>query len=176
MDLPKLLVLTCSCLAGPLVGVGRYGWRCSLMECPCAVSLIAVGSFTLFTDGCGCTVNLVLCLLCGWIFPCVVCGIAGHLYCWSEFFLNVEFLLYRRRTVLCAPCMWLLVLSVCWCIVRCCMCATASWLCPCWQKFIGSPKIGWVIVILSVGRGIGWVICMAFGVSAGHQIFCWGLC
>jgi len=43
MDLPKLLVLTCSCLAGPLVGVGRYGWRCSLMECPCAVSLIAVG-------------------------------------------------------------------------------------------------------------------------------------
>ena len=43
VDLPKLLVLTCSCLAGPLVGVGRYGWRCSLMECPCAVSLIAVG-------------------------------------------------------------------------------------------------------------------------------------
>ena len=42
-SLPKLLVLTCSCLAGPLVGMGRYGWRCSLMECPCGVSLIAVG-------------------------------------------------------------------------------------------------------------------------------------
>ena len=65
MDLPKLLVLTCSCLAGPLVGVGPYVWRCSLMECPCAVSLIAVGSFTLFTVGCGCTINLVLCFLCG---------------------------------------------------------------------------------------------------------------
>jgi len=86
------------------------------MECPCAVSLIAVGSFTFFTDGCGCTVNLVLCLLCGWIFPCVVCGIAGHLYCWSEFFFfkyNVEFLFYRGRTVLYALCMRLLVLSVC---------------------------------------------------------------
>ena len=74
MDLPKLLVLTCSCLACPLVGVGRYGWWRSLMECLCVVSLIVVGSFTLFTVGCGCTVNLVLCLLCGWIFHCVVCG------------------------------------------------------------------------------------------------------
>jgi len=60
MDLTKLLVLTCSCLACPLVGVGPYGWRCSLMECPCAVSLVAVGSFTLFTVGCVCTANLVL--------------------------------------------------------------------------------------------------------------------
>jgi len=68
MDLPKLLVLTCSCLACPLVGVGPYAWRCSLMECPCAVSLIAVCSFSLFTVGCGCTVNLVLCSLCGLIF------------------------------------------------------------------------------------------------------------
>ena len=34
LDLPKLLVLTCSCLACPLVGVGPYGWRCSLMEYP----------------------------------------------------------------------------------------------------------------------------------------------
>jgi len=84
-SLPKLLVLTCSCLTGPLVGVGPYVWRCSLMECPCAVSLIAVDSFTLFTVGCGCTVKLVLCLLCGSIFPCVVRAIAGHLYCWSEF-------------------------------------------------------------------------------------------
>ena len=32
--------------------------------------------------------------------------------------------------------------------------ATASWLRPCWEKFIGSPKLGWVIVILSVGRDI----------------------
>jgi len=44
-------VLTCSCLAGPLVGVGRYGWRCSLMECPCAVSLIVVRSFTCSLTG-----------------------------------------------------------------------------------------------------------------------------
>ena len=70
------------------------------MECPCAVSLIVVGSFTLFTVRCGCTVNLVLCLLCGWIFHCVVCGIARHLYCWSGFFYNAEFLLYRGCTVL----------------------------------------------------------------------------
>ena len=81
VSLPKLLVLTCSCLACPLVGVGPYGWRCSLLESPCALSLIVVGSFTLFTVGCCCTVNLVLSLLCGWIFHCVVCGIARHLYC-----------------------------------------------------------------------------------------------
>ena len=57
--------------------------------------------------------------------------------------------------------------------------ATVSWLRPCWEKFIGSPKLGWVIVILSVGRvllGLGsWIIFIAFGVSAGHQRFCWGL-
>ena len=79
------------------------------MECPCALSLIAVGSFTLFTVGCGCIVNLVLCLLCGCIFHCVVCGTARHLYCWSEFY-NAEFLLYCGRTVLYALCMRLLVL------------------------------------------------------------------
>ena len=72
------------------------------MECPCAVSLIVVGSFTLFTDRCGCTVNLVLCLLCGWVFPCVVCAIAGHLYCWSEFFLQCRVLaLPRAYCVIC---------------------------------------------------------------------------
>ena len=32
---------------------------------------------------------------------------------------------------------------------------TACLLRPCWEKFIGIPKLGWVIVILSVGRGIG---------------------
>jgi len=117
--LPKLLVLTCSCLACPLVGVGPYGWQCSLMESPCAVSLIVVGAFTLFTVGCGCIVNWVLCLLCGWIFHCVVCGTARHLYCWSEFY-YVEFLHYRGGTVLYALCMQLLVLSVWWCILRCC--------------------------------------------------------
>ena len=123
MDLPKLLVLTCSCLAGPLVGMGRYGWRCSLMECLCVVSLIAVGSFTLFTVGCGCIVNLVLCLLCGWIFHCVLRGTARHLYRWSGFFYfyDVQFLLYRGHTVLYALCMRLLVLSVWWCILRCCV-------------------------------------------------------
>jgi len=31
--------------------------------------------------------------------------------------------------------------------------ATACWLRPCWETFIGGPKLGWVIVILSVGRG-----------------------
>jgi len=62
-DLPKLSVLTCSCLACPLVGVGPYEWRCSLMESPCVVSLIVVGSFTLLTVGCACIVNWVLCLL-----------------------------------------------------------------------------------------------------------------
>ena len=38
--------------------------------------------------------------------------------------------------------------------------ATACLLGPCWETFIGSLKQGWVIVILSVGRGIGrgWVV------------------
>jgi len=38
--------------------------------------------------------------------------------------------------------------------------ATACLLRPCWEKFIGGPKLGWVIVILSVGQGIGrgWVV------------------
>jgi len=89
------------------------------MDSPCAVSLIVVVSFTLFTVGCGCTVNLVLCLLCGWIFHFVVCGIARHLYCWSGvFFYNIEFLLYRGRKVVYALYMRLLVLSVWWCILR----------------------------------------------------------
>ena len=95
VDLPKLLVLTCSCLACPLVGVGPYGWQCSLMESPCAVSLIVVDSFTMFTVRCCYVVNWVFCLLCGWIFHSVICGTARLLlYCWSEFY-YVEFLLYR---------------------------------------------------------------------------------
>ena len=38
--------------------------------------------------------------------------------------------------------------------------ATACLLRPCWEKIIGSSKLGWVVVILSVGRGIcgGWVV------------------
>jgi len=38
--------------------------------------------------------------------------------------------------------------------------ATACLLRPCWERFIGSPKLGWVIVILSVGWGVGggWVV------------------
>ena len=38
--------------------------------------------------------------------------------------------------------------------------ATACWLRPCWETFIGGPKLGWVTVILSVVRGIvrGWVV------------------
>jgi len=38
--------------------------------------------------------------------------------------------------------------------------ATACLLRPCWEKVISSPKLGWVVVILSVGRGIvraGWL-------------------
>ena len=40
------------------------------------------------------------------------------------------------------------------------MCATACLLRPCWEMVIGVPKLGWVVVILSVGRGIGrgWVV------------------
>jgi len=38
--------------------------------------------------------------------------------------------------------------------------ATACLLDLCWEKFIGSPKMGWVVVILSVGQDIGrgWVV------------------
>ena len=63
------------------------------MESPCAVSLIVVRSFTLFTVGCGCIVNWVLFLLCGWIFHCVVCGNVRHLYCWSEFTMQSSYIL-----------------------------------------------------------------------------------
>ena len=66
----------------------------------------------------------------------------------------VEFLHYRGLTVLYALCMRLLVLSVCWCILRCCMLPLLVGYVLVWKKFIGSPKLGWVIVILSVGRGI----------------------
>jgi len=43
--------------------------------------------------------------------------------------------------------------------------ATACLLRPCWEKVLGSPKLGWVIVILSVGQGIGrgWVVGWYFG-------------
>jgi len=104
-----------SCLSPGWCGYTLYGWQCSLMESPCAVSLIVVVSFTLFTVRCGCIVNWVLCLLCGWIFHCALCGTARHLLdCWLEFY-YVEFLCYRGRTVLYALCMQLLVLSVWWC-------------------------------------------------------------
>ena len=31
---------------------------------------------------------------------------------------------------------------------------------PCWKKIFGGPELGWVIVLLSAGRGIsrGWVV------------------
>ena len=152
------------------------------MECPCAVSLIAIGSCTLFTVGCGCTVNLVLCLLCGWIFHCVVCGIAKHLYCWSGglFFYNAEFLLYRGCTVLYALCMRLLVLSVWWCILRCCMLPLLVGyvlvgkrlsVVLSWGGSLSFSGLGGVL--LGLGSGI---IFMAIRVSAGHQRFCLGLC
>jgi len=89
------------------------------MESPCAVSLIVVGSFTLFTVGCGCIVDLVLCSLCSWIFA--LCGVW---YC-EALVLLVGVSLYRGRTVLYALCMRLLVLSVWWCILHCCYVATA---------------------------------------------------
>jgi len=150
------------------------------MVSPCAVSLIVVGSFTFFTVGCGCIVNWVLCLLCGCIFHCVLCGTARHLYCWSEFY-YVEFLHYRGRIVLYALCVLLLVLLVWWCIVRCCMCATACLLRPCWEKVLGVPKLGWVVVILLVGRGIGrgWVVGLflwRLEFQQGIKDFGWGLC
>ena len=124
------------------------------MESPCAVSLIAVGSFTLFTVGCGCTVNLVLCLLCGGIFHCVVCDVARHLYRWSVFLHCRVLALPRAYCVICtmyaAACSIHVVVYSALLYV-----ATACLLRPCWEKFIGSPKLGWVIVSLSVGWGIG---------------------
>ena len=159
MDLPKLLVLTCSCLACPLVGVGPYGWQCSLMESPCAVSLIVVDSFTMFTVRCCYVVNWVFCLLCGWIFHSVVCGTARHLYCWSEFY-YVEFLLYRG--VLCymhyvCDCLFYQCGGV-FCTAVCCHCLFATSLLG---KVVGSPKLGWayncsghVRVSLKIGEKI----------------------
>jgi len=47
-----------------LVGVSPYGWRCSLMLWPCAVSLCVAGSFTVFTVGCCYTVEWVFGLMC----------------------------------------------------------------------------------------------------------------
>ena len=87
--------------------------------------------------------------LCGmWYCEALVLLVGGFL------FYTAEFLLYRGHTVLYALCMWLLVLSV---VVYSALLydVTACVLHPCWEKFIGSPKLEWVIVILSVGRGIG---------------------
>jgi len=70
------------------------------------------------------------------------------------FFNNAEFLLYHGCTVLYALCMRLLVLSVCWCILRCCMLPLLVGYVLVGKKFIGSRKLGWVIVILLVGWGI----------------------
>ena len=129
------------------------------MECPCAVSLIAVGSFTLFTVGCGCIVNWVLCLLCGWIFPCVVVVLRGTCTV-GRFFLQCRILaLPRAYCVICtmyaAACSFRVLVYSALLYV-----ATACLLRPSWEMFIGSPKLAWVIVILSVGRGIGrgWVV------------------
>jgi len=51
---------------------------------------------------------------------------------------------------------------VCGCLFYQCggVFCTACLLRPCWEKIIGSSKLGWVVVILSVGRGIcgGWVV------------------
>ena len=72
------------------------------MESPCALSLIVVGPFTLFTVG--------VVVLLTW---CYVYYAAGSFTVWyvvlrgtctvgqGFFFYNVEFLLYRGRTVIC---------------------------------------------------------------------------
>jgi len=79
-----------------------------------------------------------------------------------------------------ALCMRPLVLSVWWCILRCCML-------PLLVCYIIDGKS--LSVVLSCGRslsfsrlggvllGLGsWIIFRAFEVSAGHQRFCWVLC
>ena len=115
------------------------------METPCAVSLIVVGSFTLFTVGCGCIVNWVLCLRCGWIFNSAVYGTARHLlYCWLEFY-YVGFLHYRRRTVLLCP-MYVAACSISVVVYSVLLyVATACLLRPCWER---------LLVVLSWGESL----------------------
>ena len=87
--------------------------------------------------------GLSLCAMCNCGSPLLLVGV----------FYNVQFLHYRRHTVLYALCVLLLVLLVCWCIVRCCMLPLLVGYVLV-GKFIDSPKLGWIIVILSVGQGI----------------------
>jgi len=71
------------------------------MESPCAVSLRVVGSFTVFTVGCCYVVEWVFCLLCDWIFHCVVRGTARHLCHWSEFLIRRILTPPRAYCVIC---------------------------------------------------------------------------
>ena len=72
------------------------------MESPYVVYLRVVGTFTVFTVGCCYIVEWVFCLLCGWIFHCVVGGTARHLlYYWSEFLLRRILTLPRAYCVIC---------------------------------------------------------------------------
>ena len=132
----------------------------------------------LFTDGCGCTFKLVLCLLCGWVLPCVVRAIAGHLYCWSEFFPMRVLALPRAYCVICtmyvAACsVRVLVYSALLLplLVGCVLVGKSLSVVLSWGGSLSFCRLGGVLL------GLGsWIIFMAFGVSAGHQRFCWGLC
>ena len=71
----------------------------------------------------------------------------------------VEVLHYRGHTVICT--MYVAACSVSVVVYSALLyVATACLLSPCWEKVISSPKLGWVIVILLVGQGIGsgWVV------------------
>jgi len=54
--------------------------------------------------------------------------------------------------------------------------ATACWLGACWEKLSVVVSWGGSLSFSRLGGvllGLGsWIICMAFGVSAGHQRFC----
>ena len=133
----------------------------------------------MFTDGCGCTVQLVLVYYAAGSFPVWYVQLRGTCTVGRSFFPMRVLALPRAYCVICT--MYVAACSVRVLVYSALLyVATASWLRPCWEKFIGSPKLGWVIVILSIGRvllGMGsWIIFMAFGVAAGHQRFCWGLC
>ena len=150
------------------------------MECPFAVSLIAVGSFTLFTVG--------VVVLLTWCYVYYAAGSFTMWYCEAPvllvggFFFSLQCRVLALSQVYCIICTMYAAACSIRVVVNSALLyvATACWLRACWEKlsvvlsWSGSLSFSWLGGVL-LGLG-SWIIFMAFGVSAGHQRFCWGLC
>jgi len=119
---------------------------------------------------CCCHVLCILLLYC-WLGLFVYCVyLVLSLYCKCSLqgiccTINLSYITYFLSPIVSVLCYlrYMRVLACSFCVVvssALLYIATVSQILPCWGKVSGGPELGWVIVLLSAGRGIGrdWVV------------------